>query len=580
MPEHPTSPLSITCPAQIGRDRTLLFWLDRSLTLEARPHLRFALHWLRETAAGKFAAELRKDIDAGVDACVRATVSGTFLAAVAVDEAGRLRLRISRWRAASLRVEARPRFFPDPAPVAGAIRAFDQQAPASPANGLASAICERALEALERKCAAELSRRTARGCAIFDGVFYFTPEGLAAFQSALAGDLVAAHLAEALKGEKAIEVHLPSFGRKEWPERWSALANAEAVAEEDGRVFVHARAGRERRKETTQGTLALAAPLLYPHSAPRLDIGFTNSRTGTPAMLAHALAPLLRAYDFGAEPAEWLAAAPPGDVRASLSLSVRGDLASAWLRGPGERDPTFFEVYSRVSVAVQRAMRRWVPYIYFSDIGRFGNLPEAYSLVFYRSTWAFAGRPRSEFTHDLVTFEDHGVARPWAFRPLASHLAVTERLLLAAGRKDLARQYEPWRAREVLAGIVRRPRFVNALLAADTFLIDRMVDLALAGRELAAGLAGQPRRTAIDLAAAADRFTKALNQTLGRLYGGQDFRALGSLLLVEATRALAASLDGSAAISAILRLERAGREQTFVSGDRLPAPSARPRAGL
>jgi hypothetical protein len=52
---------------------------------------------------------------------------------------------------------------------------------------------------------------------------------------------------------------------------------------------------------------------------------------------------------------------------------------------------------------------------------------------------------------------------------------------------------------------------------------------------------------------------------LRRLYGGQDFVAFGSLLLVEATRALGAALDGGAAISATLRLASGDREQTFVN---------------
>jgi hypothetical protein len=561
------SPVSIVSPADIGPGRTLLFWFDRSLRPSARPRLRFALHWLQEVAAGRFGEGLCRQLDSGADASVHATLSGRFLAAVALDEEGRLRLRLSRWRASSLHVETGAAAPPDPGPLSRAILALDSGAPEDAATRLASEILEQGWKAAAARCAAELSRRTARGNAILDRSFDFTPEGLAAYRAALEGGLAERHLSRALEGECTVEAHLPCFSRAEWPRRWDILAAAKAVAEEGGRVVVcpAQESDRARRGNARQNTLALAAPLLFPESASGFEIGFTDTRTGAAPVLAHSLPALLRAYDFGAEPFEWLAESHPGDVRASVSLSVPGVMAGAWLRAPGERDPTFFEVYSKVSVAVQRALRRWLPYVYFSNLDRFEDLPVAYPLVFYGRTYPCSGQPRSNFAHDLVTLEDPGVARPWAARPLSAALTRAERLLLAAGRKNVAHLYESWRAHDVLAGIVRRPRFINALLSADAFFIDRLVSLGLAGRDLSSRLAVNPRRTTKDLAAFADEFTRAVNRKLRRLYGGQEFIALGSLLLLEATRALSAALDGNAAITAILRLSDADREQTFTN---------------
>jgi hypothetical protein len=556
------SPFEIACPADIGPDRTLLFWLDSSLTLTARPHLRFALHWLRETAPGHFGSELCKHFPSGVEVSVHATLSATFLAAVALDERGRLRLRISKWRAASLRVEARPGSDASPDPLLRAVFALDSEAPGRAATRLANAIYEQAFRALEKKCAAELSRRTARAAALLDRSFDFTPQGLAARRSALS--VVEASLAQTLEGDKTIEVHLPTMDRREWPERWNTLARAEAVAEQDGRIFVHAPAGRAAAKNACQGALLVAAPLLYPH-CPGFEIGFTDSRASTAAQLAQTLPPVLRPYDFGPEPWEWLASAPAGEVVASVSLSVPGSVAGAWLRAPGEKDPLFFDIYSKVSVAIQQALRRWLPYAYFSDLSRFEELPLAYALLFYRSTYPCSGEPRSDFAYDLVSPDNPCIARPWAARPLASSLARAERLLIAAGRKDLARHYHSWRARDVLAGILLRPRFLNALLTGDEFFIGRLVGLGVAGRDLASRLGVNPRRTMKDLAIGIDAFTSTLNRRLRRLYGGREAVSLGSLLLVEATRALAAALDGPAAISATLCLSAPGREQTFVN---------------
>lgn len=558
------SPFEIACPADIGPDRTLLFWLDSSLTISARPRLRIALYWLRESALGQFSGELCRRFDSEVDACVYATLSATFLAAVALDGEGRLRLRLSKWRASSLRVEAWPGSDARPDTLLRSIFALDGEAPGGAATRLANAIHEQAFPALEKKCAAELSRRTARGAALVDCAFDFTPQGLAAYRSALEGNLAAKRLAESFEGDRTIEVHLPSLGRKEWPERWSMLAHAKAVAEEDGRVFVHGTPGRAEQRNACQMALALAAPLLYPE-CPGFEIGFTDKRTSTAAQLAQWLPLVLRTYDFGPEPWEWLASAPGGEVEAAVSLSVPGSLAGAWLRAPGEKEPTFFEVYSKVSVAAQQALRRWLPYVYFNDLTRFEDLPRAYPLIFYRGTYPCFGRPRCDFAHDVVSPDDPGIARPWAARPLASSMARAERLLIAAEREDLARYYSSWRARNVLGGILLRPRFINELLTNDAFFIERLVALGLAGRDLASSFGVNARRAVKDLAIFVGRFTAALNRKLRRLYAGQNFVSLGSLLLVEATRALAAALGGQAAISATLRLSAQGREQTFVN---------------
>jgi hypothetical protein len=558
------SPFEIASPADIGPDRTLLFWLDTSLMSRAWPHLGIALYWLRETAHSQFGPDLCRSFQLDGAACVEATLSATFLAAVSLDQQGRLRLRLSKWRASSLAVEARPAWDANPNALLRSLFAFDSEAPGRVTMRLADAIYEQVFRALENRCAAELSRLTARGAAIIDRSFDFTPQGLAAFRCALEGQAVQDSLARCLGNERTIEVHLPSLGRAEWPDRWSALAHAEAVAEPDGRVFVHTKPDRAAAKNAGQTALALAAPLLYPQSA-GFEIGFTDSRVSTAARLTHSLPHVLRPYDFGPEPWEWLASAPAGEVVASVSLSVPGSLSGAWLRAPGERDSLFFDVYSKVSVAVQRALRRWLPYVYFSDLSRFEDAALAYPLLFYRSTYPCSGRPRSDFAYDLVAPDSPGVARPWAARILATALARAERLLIAGGRRDLARRYRPWRAHDVLDGILLRPRFINELLTNDAFFIDRLVGLGLAGRELASQSGVSARKTARDLAIATADFNAAVNRKLKRVYGGQQAVSLGSLLLVEATRALAVALGGDAAISATVHLQAEGREQTFVN---------------
>ena len=166
--------------------------------------------------------------------------------------------------------------------------------------------------------------------------------------------------------------------------------------------------------------LALAGSLLFA-DRPSFDLRHTDRRTGDARYLARTLAPMLLAYGFPPEAGEWLdrVGAPGGVLDVSLTLSLPGTLAGAWLRAPGERDSNFFGVYSKVSVALQRMMRRWVPFIYFSDPGRYEDVRTAFPLIFYRSTWPCSGR-RGELAYDLVSPERPGAAQEWTARPFAA----------------------------------------------------------------------------------------------------------------------------------------------------------------
>ncbi|MGD0013706.1 MAG: hypothetical protein ABSD56_04675, partial [Bryobacteraceae bacterium] len=347
------------------------------------------------------------------------------------------------------------------------------------------------------------------------------------------------------------------------------LAKAEILPGEDGTLFACTvdSAGRAAQRNTYQSTLALAASLLFPQALSRLRIAYADCRLFR-AFQAHWLAPALEAYGFFPDALDWIAraAASGADLETRLTLSLPGSAAAAWLRAPDERAPEFFEVYSRVSVAVQRALRRWLPLVYFSDPSRYEDLEPAYALVFYQSTRSSAGHPRSEFGYDLVSPDRPGVARPWAARPFALELQRVEQALAASGHRQLARLYAPRRAPEILASIVRQPRLINALITADTFFIDLLIRLGLKGRELAEMLPGHPRKAVGELVESAAEFTTVLHRRLRRLYNGVEFMAFGSLLLVEATAALSAALaEGQTAIAGTLRLTAAGREQTFVN---------------
>ena len=99
---------------------------------------------------------------------------------------------------------------------------------------------------------------------------------------------------------------------------------------------------------------------------------------------------------------------------------------------PRERDPGFFHVYSAVSVAVQRVLRQWLPYVYFSDIENYDDLGQAFPLLVYQSLRPFPGQSRGEFTYDVLSPNSPLLEGRFPTRALAHVLRRVSQLLTGA----------------------------------------------------------------------------------------------------------------------------------------------------
>ena len=120
-----------------------------------------------------------------------------------------------------------------------------------------------------------------------------------------------------------------------------------------------------------------------------------------------------------------------------MTVSIPGALADRWLDAPGERDPQFFPVYARVSRAVQRAIRTWLPYLYFSSPERYEDLEVAAPLVVYQASRPFAGRPKYDFSYDVLRDSSMTIFYRRASGRLSEELARIEGLLLRGRSKRL-----------------------------------------------------------------------------------------------------------------------------------------------
>jgi hypothetical protein len=578
---------------------------EGGLKLSARPKFGFNLHWLREVAPGQVSADLGLLVDTGAEAALELALEDSFLCVLSPDEEeGWIRLRLfkrddARFGFASrVAVSAQGQTPREEISrkLAEAIARLDLPQPLDSlpraARELAERVCQRAAAALEKKYSAELSYRyeaAVSTSALLDCSFAPAAEGEQALSAALAGDFSPAlagsgHvrvrqgiLTHSMSREAQLELHLPFLDRAQWLRRWEALAKVEIETGEDGRLMLYTVEAKDqlRKKNSYQSALALSGGLLR-EARGQEEASFTLSYTDR-RRVSHwqeNVSAVLRAYGFDGKAEPWWEAhggAAGGGLEVAVTLSVPGELVRAWLRAPGERDPEFFPTYAAVSLAVQRVMRQWLPYVYFSDPHRYDDLLAAWPLLIYQSMPPFPGQPRYEFTHDVMDCGSTRLARRSTLRKLTARLERLRPFLIALGKTKTARFYAPDQAAAILAGVARQPRLLNALLAADAFFVDALVRLGLRGHAFTEASARNPARAVKELARFAGEFVTTFHRRLRRLYGGRDFLPFGTLLLIEATRALNAARGTEAPVSGILRVALGEKgqpgylEQTFVN---------------
>jgi hypothetical protein len=215
----------------------------------------------------------------------------------------------------------------------------------------------------------------------------------------------------------------------------------------------------------------------------------------------------------------------PPNTAAALRDQAALLLAShpAWIAAPDELQARYFQTWQGVSQALQRALRTWIPETYFGDAARYEDRDAAFPLLVYAASRPCRGRPRTEFTYDVVDPE----TLPNAFHLIGSSLqlvlAKVERRLYECGRPELARRYAPRWHQDVLRAVQKKPRQILGLLGDEAAVVNSVIDLGTAHR--------MP---------AVKPFAKWATVALRSMYG-MDLRPLASRALEEATRALSVS---------------------------------------
>ena len=201
------------------------------------------------------------------------------------------------------------------------------------------------------------------------------------------------------------------------------------------------------------------------------------------------------------------------------------------------------DLFRHVSVAVQRAFRRYFDEAFFDSIERFEHTELAWAVLAFACSRPFRMRNSGEFTWDVMSFEVTRKALRFTRNALTARLSEVEDLLYAAGRNDLARLFAPFRTRSIMIDIIKEDRYFTSFLRVESKLVDTLVKFAYEMRNLRERQRELRTKRARDRAAhdairIASEAGRKLNSLLRRLAPHRDFPELGSIILLEATYAL------------------------------------------
>lgn len=405
-----------------------------------------------------------------------------------------------------------------------------------------------------------------------NAAFRMTPAGLSLLHQVLQGDLSplfntpnpdlrVGHglLSHHLRRARHVELHLPFLDNLNWTTELRALASARVTCDAAGRLFtIDARAETlHQTANQRHSTLIFAAALSARDAGPVNDnftLTFEDTRPFGGERNHDGWLRLLAAY--GIQPP------PPPDkpVQGTLSLVVPGRYLDLWAHAPRPGDEDYVSTLCRVARALQTAMRHWVPALYFADLTRFRSPASAFPLLAYQYSAAYADVKRAQYSYDFMSTEELARAIRSAIPGLRAMLPGLQSTLARAGARNLLGYYDRRYLTRTLENMLYQPRTFQSLLAADTFFIESIIRIFADAVSLHSLYARKPLAAIRGLTSYSRSLVTTFHSRLRRLYASDDYSALGSLLLVEATAALAGDHGVPIPIAATLKLEQDGRQ--------------------
>lgn len=245
---------------------------------------------------------------------------------------------------------------------------------------------------------------------------------------------------------------------------------------------------------------------------------FRDQRTISPAYDPSFLVPILQRYGIAPDSLP----ASDGARPVTLDLSLAMPLAEIWAAAPGDRHPNFLRLAQRVSVALQEALRLWLPYLHFEDPARYEEVEDAACVLTYAACRPFTPQNRQVYSFDVLDSDTPRAVLYSVKRGLPPILNRIETALVAA-RPGAAKPYALWRMDKLLAFYERKHHPVHSILVAERDLIELFL-------KRKSAIAGEKSEAAWQV---------LLDRRMRKFLFKKDFRFLMPLLEVEAARAAA-----------------------------------------
>ena len=237
-----------------------------------------------------------------------------------------------------------------------------------------------------------------------------------------------------------------------------------------------------------------------------------------------------------------------GDVCASFEVTLPGETLSAWT----QRLDNVPATAKLVSIAIQQALKKSLPFFYLNDIGKLGNLANSAPLLawasippavkFNGSTFSATAGKDVFWDHVDIARRQAAATHPETAANLRVRLPELQLRLEEAGLHRVVPFYQDNQAPQILAAATDEfgDVLLESLLTFESDVVFK-ADRALKDMQKFLGSASKsPSKAVVRLAEFAADITTAFNQLIGKnaFADLSSFRAVAQVVFAEASRAL------------------------------------------
>jgi hypothetical protein len=218
---------------------------------------------------------------------------------------------------------------------------------------------------------------------------------------------------------------------------------------------------------------------------------------------------------------------------------------SGWTAAPSERGSKYAVVYSRASIALQVAMREWIPSLYFDGVDRFDDLDMAQGMIAWRASRPAIGEHVDRLSYDILDPAMMSRCFFWVernIRPLLSSLLpITDKF--ESSRRSF---FDPRHTNRILLRLRRAQRGFQMILKVEEDIITQLVKLVASTPKLQTKAKGQPRAVATEVERSVERTFATVESRLRRIIPHGDVETVMRMLVIVLTKSLEQSQTDAA----------------------------------